>query len=274
MASRDLKGAKAAYQARDVEMAMKAHDDKRALTETATENHSTEANGLIKSLVFGGLDGIITTFAIVAAVNGAGMDLNTIILMGVANLIADGISMGLGDYISSKAEADAVLAEYAREKWELENYPEGEYKEMIEIYEGKGLSNADANAFVDIMKRYPDFFLDRMMVDELEVMPPEDTSDLWKEGLVTFLSFVVFGSVPLLAYIIAKLAGVDGEDDGDILFGVSIAATAVTMFMLGIVSGKFTKSNIWISGAKMLLNGGLAASAAFLIGMGLEEILE
>ena len=145
---------------------------------------------------------------------------------------------------------------------------------MIEIYEGKGLSNADANAFVDIMKRYPDFFLDRMMVDELEVMPPEDTSDLWKEGLVTFLSFVVFGSVPLLAYIIAKLAGFDGEDDGDILFGVSIAATAVTMFMLGIVSGKFTKSNIWISGAKMLLNGGLAASAAFLIGMGLEEILE
>ena len=63
--------------------------------------------------------GIITTFAIVAAVNGAGMDLNTIILMGVANLNADGISMGLGDYISSKAEADAVLAEYAREKWEV-----------------------------------------------------------------------------------------------------------------------------------------------------------
>ena len=60
--------------------------------------------------------GIITTFAIVAAVNGAGMDLNTIILMGVANLNADGISMGLGDYISSKAEADAVLAEYARER--------------------------------------------------------------------------------------------------------------------------------------------------------------
>ncbi|GMH93895.1 hypothetical protein TL16_g12750 [Triparma laevis f. inornata] len=240
MAARDLKKAKEAYQSRDIEMAMKVHDDKSKLTQNATENHSTEANGLIKSLVFGGLDGIITTFAIVAAVNGAGMDLNTIILMGVANLIADGISMGLGDYISSKAEADAVLAEYEREKWELENYPEGEYKEMIEIYEGKGLTSSDANAFVDIMKKYPDFFLDKMMVDELEVMPPEDTSDLWKEGLVTFLSFVVFGSVPLLAYIIAKFAGVDGEGegDGDLLFGISIIFTALTMFMLGIVSGK------------------------------------
>lgn len=84
---------------------------------------------------------------------------------------------------------------------ELESYPEGEYKEMIEIYEGKGLTSADANAFVDIMKKYPDFFLDKMMVDELEVMPPEDMSDLWKEGLVTFLSFVVFGSVPLLSAV-------------------------------------------------------------------------
>ena len=137
MASRDLSAAMAAHSTKDVEMSIAAHD-KTKLTEDATEVHGGDANEYIKSLVFGGLDGIITTFAIVAAVNGAGLDMNTIILMGVANLVADGISMGLGDFISSKAEADMVQTEYDREKWELENYPEGEYKEMIEIYESKG----------------------------------------------------------------------------------------------------------------------------------------
>ncbi len=98
--------------------------------------------------------------------NGAGMSTDTIILMGVANLVADAISMGLGDYISSKAEADAVQKEYDREKWELENYPEGEYKEVIEIYETKhGVSNADATQLVGIFKRYPKLFLDTMFVE-------------------------------------------------------------------------------------------------------------
>lgn len=117
-----------AYAAGDVELSIAAHDKK--LTGTSEENHTTDANDLVKSLIFGGLDGIITTFAIVAAVAGAGMSTNTIIVMGCANLIADGISMGLGDYISSKAEAEATIVEYNREKWELENYPEGEYKEV------------------------------------------------------------------------------------------------------------------------------------------------
>ena len=124
--SRDLKAAKDAYSAGDVELSIAAH---RA-TKSSDENHTAEANDLVKSLIFGGLDGIITTFAIVAAVAGAGMSTNTIIVMGCANLIADAISMGLGDYISSKAEAEATLAEYNREKWELDNYPEGEYKEV------------------------------------------------------------------------------------------------------------------------------------------------
>ena len=88
---------------------------------------SGDANDYVKSLIFGGLDGIITTFAIVCAIVGADMNVSAIITIGVSNVIADGISMGLGDYISSKAEYGAVQAEYAREKWELENYPEGEY---------------------------------------------------------------------------------------------------------------------------------------------------
>jgi VIT1/CCC1 family predicted Fe2+/Mn2+ transporter len=200
------------------------------------------------------------------------MSTNTIIVMGCANLIADGISMGLGDYISSKAEADATMVEYNREKWELENYPEGEYKEMVEVYEGMGLKTEDAQQLVDTMKQYPKFFLDHMFVDELGMLPPDEDAELWKEGLVTFLSFVFFGSVPLLTYLIAKAVG--GDADDDVLFATACVATALTMFLLGVVKAKLTKSNPFKSGALMLLNGGLAALAAFAIGWCLEELLE
>lgn len=71
----------------------------------------------VKSLIFGGLDGIITTFAIVAAVAGSDMDTDVVILMGIANLLADGISMGLGDYLSEVAENNFVKKEREREMW-------------------------------------------------------------------------------------------------------------------------------------------------------------
>ncbi len=69
--------------------------------------------------MFGGLDGIITTFAVVAASVGGNLSSDVILLMGFANLIADGLSMGFGDYLSSQAEVDYTKAEHTREKWEL-----------------------------------------------------------------------------------------------------------------------------------------------------------
>jgi VIT1/CCC1 family predicted Fe2+/Mn2+ transporter len=98
--------------------------------------------------VFGGLDGIITTFAVVAAASGADLGGDVVILMGIANLVSDGISMGLGDYFSEKSEKDYIKNEWKRETWENENYPEGEQAEMIELYEGEGISKEDATVIV------------------------------------------------------------------------------------------------------------------------------
>jgi VIT1/CCC1 family predicted Fe2+/Mn2+ transporter len=81
--------------------------------------------------VYGGVDGIITTFAVVAGTMGADLSMGIVILMGVSNLIADGISMGVGDYLSSKAELDYAINERLREEWETENYLEG--KMMIQL---------------------------------------------------------------------------------------------------------------------------------------------
>ena len=88
-------------------------------------NSRRDAGKYVKSLVFGGLDGIITTFAVVAASVGGSLSSDVILLMGFANLIADGLSMGFGDYLSSQAEVDYTKAEHRREKWELEKLPRG-----------------------------------------------------------------------------------------------------------------------------------------------------
>ena len=221
------------------------------------------------------MDGIITTFAIVAAVAGAGLSTNTVILMGVANLVADGISMGLGDYLSEVAERKFIDWEFKREQWEFRNYPQGEIHEMIDIYtEKKGFTEGDAQEIMRIFAKYPKAFVELMCVEELGFIAPtaDDDFPAWKKGAVTMLAFDLFGSVPILVYVLAKVA-TSSDPPKDTLFAISAVATAFTMFALGVVKASFTKQPKLRSGAMMLVNGSLAASAAFGIGAFLESLL-
>jgi hypothetical protein len=77
--------------------------------------------------------------------------------------------MGVGEFLSSKAENEWILSERQREEWEMDNYPEGEISEMIEIFEEKGMSNTDAKLAVETMAKYKDFFVDVMMMHELDL---------------------------------------------------------------------------------------------------------
>lgn len=117
---------------------------------------------------------------------------------GFANLIADGLSMGMGEYLSAKSEHDYIAAERDREEWEFDNYPEGEVKEMIDLYKERGFSEEDASNVMHIMKNNRKFFIDHMMVQELGLMPPGEDESPLKQGAVMFCAFFVFGLVPLL----------------------------------------------------------------------------
>jgi hypothetical protein len=83
--------------------------------------------------------------------------------------------MGVGEFLSSKAENEWILSERQREEWEMDNYPEGEISEMIEIYEEKGMTTADAKLVVETMAKYKDFFVDVMMQHELELQVCENS---------------------------------------------------------------------------------------------------
>ena len=109
--------------------------------------------------------------------------------------------MGVGDALSTKSENEYILMEKAREKWELDNHPEGEVEEMIDLYVNKGMSKEDATQVIHRMAKYPEFFVNVMMAEELELQVPDDDDNPWIDGAVTFGSFVFFGTIPLLGYL-------------------------------------------------------------------------
>lgn len=234
------------------------------------EPHRPNQGKYLKSIVYGGLDGIITTFAVVTGVAGASLSPKVILILGAANLFADGIAMAFGDFLSTKAENDYHASERDREEWEVENYPQSEREELIDIYLDKGIKQSDAEFLVDILSRYPKAMVDTMMIEELGIL--EDGESPLGNAIATFLSFVFFGSFPLLIYFIGQFAG-----DSQLLVKHSLliacSITAITLFTLGAVKARVTGQNRIISGGEMLLIGGLAAGVAYGIGALLEGLI-
>jgi len=173
--SRNLDKAKEAFKNKDIDSAKKAHEMKKR----SYEKHNTEQGQYIKNVVYGGLDGIITTFAVVAGVAGAALSPGVVLIMGFANLIADGLSMAIGDY-----------------------------------------------------------------------------------------SFVIFGFIPVLAYVLSRFVPYFAENT----FIIASVLTGATLFTLGALKVKVTEEN-WIkSGLEMLIVGGLTATAAYIIGNVLAQV--
>lgn len=121
---------------------------------------------------------------------GADLDVEVILVLGFANLVADGMSMGLGDYISEIADQEFSQSERQREMWEFENFKAGEIEEMVEIYMGKGISREDAEIILNTMAKYPDFFVDHMLIQELDIKPVEEGDSPVKNG--KFINYFIF----------------------------------------------------------------------------------
>jgi VIT1/CCC1 family predicted Fe2+/Mn2+ transporter len=252
--------AQAAYAAGDVEASRAVHERK---LHGSPEHHGGTGSDYVKAIIFGGLDGIVTTFAIVAAAAGAHDDWKTVLVFGFANAIADAWSMGFGEFISGKAELDQALQERQREEWEVEHNIQGERDEMIEIYEQKGFPAEDAKALVDIISKDPKRFVDIMMVEELGILVSAD--DNWhepaKQGLVMFISFIFFGVFPLLAYFGGRGRGLD------YIFGIACGVTGVGLLILGSVKGLLTGQSVPRTAVSMLFTGAVSGGVSFGVGV-------
>ena len=222
--------------------------------------HGGPGQRYIGDLVFGGLDGIVTTFAIVSGVAGANLSSQVVLILGFANLFADGVSMATASYFAGRSEREYYERERARERWEVENIPEAEQAELRRIYRSRGYSWPEAHQLVAIQSREPERLVDTMMTQQLNLLPEERRP--LRSALATFVAFVIAGALPLSTFV----AGLFTPLDPDLAFPIAAALTGVALFLLGAARVLVTERNWLRSGLEMLLVGGLAAAAAYLVG--------
>ncbi|XLQ19951.1 MAG: VIT1/CCC1 transporter family protein [Candidatus Moraniibacteriota bacterium] len=219
----------------------------------------------LKELVYGGIDGIITTFAVVAGFTGASMTsdesitipVTVVLVFGLANLFADGFSMGVGDFLSSRAEKKLFEKEWKKEYKEIKETEKFEYDETVLILTENGFTKEDAVALADIYKRNPEFWADFMMRYELNMAHPEDSPV--KAASITFISFIMFGAVPLLPYMF-DIPSFDGR------FATASIFAAIALGVLGIIRARFTKECVIISVLEIVGLGMTAAFIAYFVG--------
>lgn len=220
-----------------------------------------------KEVIYGGIDGIITTFAVVAGFSGAALSSDTttqlsflvVLLFGLANLFADGVSMGLGSFLSVRSDQDLYKASRGKEAYEIEHNTDMEYSETITILMQKGYSEEDATAMANLYKKNSEYWLDFMMNHELEVPNPMGDNPVYT-GLATFASFLVFGIIPLLPFVF--LSGASATS----LFVYSIIGTFFALVMLGLLKWQVVGAGLKTSLFEVVVVGSAAAGVAYFVG--------
>lgn len=208
----------------------------------------------IKDMVLGGIDGAVTTFAIVAGVAGAALSAKIVLILGVANLVADGFSMAAGNYSGTKAERDRVQLIRQLEERHIELYPDGEREEVRQILALKGLSGKGLEDAVATITSDREQWVRLMLTDEHGLAPV--SSDPLRAAIATFLAFSVCGAVPLLPYLLSV------QDP----FRVATLGTGVIFFAIGAAKSRFVLAPWWREGLETLAIGAAAAGCAYLIG--------
>jgi len=231
------------------------------------EHRRSPFENYFKEVIYGGIDGIITTFAVVAGFSGAALSNETttqlsfmvVLLFGLANLFADGVSMGLGNFLSVKSDQDLYRSARKKEEVEVQTNPTFEFEETVTILVQKGYSEDDARAMAALYQKNEGYWIDFMMVHELEMPDPRGDNPMLT-GLATFASFLVFGAIPLLPFMLATTAA------PHVLFLYSVAGTAFALVLLGLLKWKIVGSNLAKALFEVLLVGGSAALIAFSVG--------
>ncbi|MEX0861363.1 VIT1/CCC1 transporter family protein [Nitrosopumilus sp.] len=221
-----------------------------------------------EEFIYGSIDGAVTTFAIVAGVVGAGLSPGIILILGFANLFADGFSMAAANYQSSKARNEYIEMKRKQEEWEIDNLAEQEREEIREIYAKKGFKEELLEEVVKVITSKRKVWVDTMMKEELGLI--EGDKRPLDSSLSTFFGFNVIGLIPLIPFMILITIGVDSNYDA---FMYSTILVALAFFLVGSIKGKIVKKSKIKSGLFTLIIGGIAAVLAYSIGYALNSIL-
>ena len=214
----------------------------------------------LRDFIFGAIDGTVTTFAVVSGVSGAGLAAGIVIILGVANLVADGFSMGISNFLGTRAEAQQRERVRRDERRHIREVPEGEREEVRQIFAEKGFSGDGLERVVEVITADPDRWLSTMLREE-HGFPAQGASP-WRAALATYIGFMLAGLVPLLPYIFQAVVPVVTFQP----FLWSIILAGLTFFAIGAAKARFVDQRWYLSGLETLVIGGIAAGLAYVIG--------
>jgi vacuolar iron transporter family protein len=217
----------------------------------------------LRDFVYGAIDGIVTTFAVVAGVAGAGLATRVVLILGAANLAADGFSMAISNFLGAKSDEQRRQRIRRQEEQHIAVVPTGEREEVRQILTGWGLDKELLEGVVDAVTRDPDRWI-RLMMQLEHGFSPSRISPA-RAALATFVAFVTIGFVPLVPFVIDALPQVAVTS----AFGWSTAMTGIAFFAVGVGKGIVVAQSWWRSGLETLLIGGAAATLAYAVGTGL-----
>jgi VIT1/CCC1 family predicted Fe2+/Mn2+ transporter len=216
----------------------------------------------LRDWVYGGIDGAVTTFAVVSGVVGANLSSNVILILGMANLLADGFSMAASNYSGTRTERLEREALHRQEKRHIATDPEGEREEVRQIFAAKGFTGAELEHVVEVIASDEERWIHFMLSEEYGL--PSAIRSAWLAALSTFSAFVLCGAVPLVPFVF----------DLPNAFVVSIIATAAVFFAIGSARSRWLIVSWWRAGLETLFIGTIAAFLAYGAGLFIARLME
>lgn len=214
--------------------------------------------------ILGAVDGAVTTFAIVAGAAGAGLSNGVALVLGLANVLADGFSMAAGNFLRARSDQQLVERFRQMEETHIDQIPEGEREEIRQIFKGKGFDGAMLERVVDVITKDRQQWVNTMLTEEwgLQLEPPSPV----RAACATMVAFVLAGLIPLLP-VLAML-----RYRADQSFAASAVLTGATFVLIGVLRGRFVDRHPLVCGIETLSIGGAAAALAFFVGRLLETL--
>ncbi len=231
---------------------------KRYRAHRQSEIHGHRLGGVIQDIVYGGNDGIVTTFAVVAGTVGADLPHYVIIILGLGNLLADGISMATGAYLSLRSERDQYRRIRKEELEEIRKHPEFEREEIREFFMNKGFKGKDLERATHIITSDRNVWADTMMHAE-HGLTTQSTERPVLHAWTTFISFQIFGAIPLLPYLLTLSSSQR--------FPVAMGSTALALILLGLTKSWVTRESLFRGPVEITGVGAAGAFVAYLIGV-------
>ncbi|OBS10744.1 VIT1/CCC1 transporter family protein [Acidihalobacter prosperus] len=213
--------------------------------------------GHLGDAVLGAIDGCVTTFAVVAGAVGAQFPAQVAIVLGLANLLADGFSMAVSNYQAARSQQEQIEQARRNESRHIREIPAGEREEIRQIYAAKGFEGETLEAVVRVITSDRELWLNTMLTEELG-FPPQAPEPL-KAALTTLASFLAIGLIPLFPFIFAS-------EYPQRAFVLSVMLTSLSFFTIGAVRGHLLNRSRLHSGIGTLVTGGAAAALAYFTG--------